>query len=169
MLVRNLTLADAAVIARIHVQTWHETYPGMMPPEMLARMTFEAMLPIWEKELGEPKPGLHFLGAVSAEGDLLGWGMVGPARESGLKGLELWALNVPQIAQKKGVGRAILSEAIRRVLNTGETAMHLWVVDQNTNAIDFYKRLGGQPTQHEKLGRGVREVAMIWDPLAPLP
>jgi len=38
-LIRAATPTDAAGIAAVHVQSWRDTYAGLLPDEFLARMT----------------------------------------------------------------------------------------------------------------------------------
>ncbi len=165
MRIRDLQIDDAAVVARLHVQTWHDTYQEMMPPEMLARMTIENMSTFWRQALASGHEWPQNFGAENEKGELLGWCSLGKPRTENKKGLELWAINIPKAHQKLGVGKMLLLEAMRRVRAAGENAMYLWVVDKNQNAIDFYLRFGAALTKEEKAERGVREIAMEWSDL----
>ena len=42
-LIRPATPEDAAAIASVHVQSWQETYAGLIPPDFLAHMTSAEM------------------------------------------------------------------------------------------------------------------------------
>lgn len=165
MRIRDLQASDATPVARLHVQTWHDTYPQMMPPEMLARMTFENMSAFWQKELARAEQWPQNFGVENEKSELLGWCALGKARAAKMKGLELWAINIPKVYQKLGVGKTLLLEAMHRTRAAGENAMHLWVLDKNQNAIDFYLRFGAVLTNEEKVERGVREIAMEWSDL----
>ncbi len=37
--IRPATLEDATAIAAIHVQSWRETYAGIMPEEVIGRLS----------------------------------------------------------------------------------------------------------------------------------
>ena len=39
MIVRPARIEDAPAIAEVHIQTWRETYAGLMPTEMLAGLS----------------------------------------------------------------------------------------------------------------------------------
>ena len=40
--IRRATDADVLAMARVHIVSWRETYPGMLPEPMLARMSIAA-------------------------------------------------------------------------------------------------------------------------------
>ena len=41
MHIREATLDDVPGIARVHVDTWRTTYPGIVPAEHLAGLSYE--------------------------------------------------------------------------------------------------------------------------------
>ena len=165
MLIRDLIPADAEVVAQLHAQTWEDTYRGMLPSEMIDRMNVTSLLPFWQKELVEQREDMHRLGALDHQGEIIGWCVVGKARDPGLPETELWAINIPKKHQGLGAGKALMLEAMRRVHQSGQEKLYLWVVDQNQNAIDFYLRCRGQPSTHEKMLGSAREIAIIWTQL----
>jgi GNAT superfamily N-acetyltransferase len=133
-MIRPATPDDAAMIARINVQAWAETYPGMLPDSEIARRTYDVRLEQWTKiiDLGQSR--------INVLPDL-GFAQVGPQRspdwaEAGY-GEELYALYLLQSAHGLGHGRALL-ETTRSA--AGFTAL---VLDANHKACQFYERSGG--------------------------
>lgn len=57
--------ADAEALGRVHVTAWRQTYPGLLPPAYLARMSperharcfYERLDGVAEPERREPGPG----------------------------------------------------------------------------------------------------------------
>ena len=49
--VRPAKLEDAATLARIYVETWRDTYAGMLPDEMLVNMSEVRHAASWSHEL----------------------------------------------------------------------------------------------------------------------
>ncbi len=51
---REATQADAVTLGSLHVASWHETYTGILPDEMLAGLTVETRTAMWSKILVDP-------------------------------------------------------------------------------------------------------------------
>jgi hypothetical protein len=45
--IRPATLADAAAIAKVHVEAWRETYRGLVPDSVLAGLSVERGVRAW--------------------------------------------------------------------------------------------------------------------------
>ena len=61
-------------------------------------------------------------------------------------GLELFYLAVDPAAWGAGLGAALLAAADEHARATGRTCLELWVIDDNTRAIEVYLRAGWEPT-----------------------
>lgn len=51
MLIRPARMADADAIARVHVDSWRTTYPGIVPDDYLATMSYEQRSGVWQRIL----------------------------------------------------------------------------------------------------------------------
>src|SRR4029453_9279110 len=74
-------------------------------------------------------------------------------------------LHIHPERRSAGLGRRLLAEAMRRVARRGETDAYLWVFDDNSRAIDFYRRLGGEIVEggfDEIDGRQVAHSRIAW-------
>ena len=49
--IRNAVLGDEEGIATVHVKSWQETYPGMMPQEYLDQLQITGRKNMWGKSL----------------------------------------------------------------------------------------------------------------------
>jgi predicted N-acetyltransferase YhbS len=58
--------------------------------------------------------------------------------------------------QKKGIGRELVSEMLRR---SGSLSIEL---KASVNAVSFYKRLGFKPTDKEQVKDGIRYLPMLF-------
>lgn len=47
MLIKQASLADAAGIAKVHVDTWRTTYPGIVPQDYLDNLSYETHTQHW--------------------------------------------------------------------------------------------------------------------------
>jgi hypothetical protein len=86
--IRPARAADADAIAHVHHQSWGETYPGLMPPELLARVTLDYRLCQWRRLLADPAPGIaRFVAETeatrggAAENNIVGVCQCGPPQQ----------------------------------------------------------------------------------------
>lgn len=147
--IRAVTLRDAAAIAAVHVASWRETYPGLMPDAMLSGLSVSDRTERWAHIL------VHALahGDVSVfvaerDGDLVGFASGGGQREqdffaAGFTG-EISAIYVLGNAQGRGVGRSLMAAVALALHDQGRQGGSLWVLRENQPARRFYEHLGGE-------------------------
>ena len=157
--------ADAAALGRVHVRSWRETYPGLLPQAALNRMSPEVHARRFRHELTRTKPGQVTLIAEGVDG------AVGYASGAVLKGegraadAEVFTLYVVRAAQGVGVGRALLKASARVLRAEGARSLMLFVLSRNEAARGFYERLGGEAfaeVPSQGWGQGLTETAYRW-------
>jgi GNAT superfamily N-acetyltransferase len=167
--IRVATPGDIAGIARVHVDAWRETYPGMFPAFVLDALSYAEREEQWTDAL---TAGGSCLFVAEVDEQIVGFAAGGPNREDLADEYpgELWAIYLLQAAQGRGLGR-VLFEAVRGWLRVRELEPFLlWAVADNP-ACGFYERLGGtrivtQPADIR--GAQVIECAYAW-PRSALP
>ena len=142
--VRRATEADAAGIAQVHVQSWHATYPGILPAAEIERHTLAQRAGMWARALQAPVTGVFV--AVAAN-EVRGFASTGAFRvePAGIDGQgegELNALYLLPSAQRQGTGRLLFDAGANALRDAGFAAMRCWVLQGNP-AVAFYERLGG--------------------------
>jgi GNAT superfamily N-acetyltransferase len=161
--VRQPEPGDASAVARAHIRAWKVGYRDLLPSEFLAGLNEAAGAARWEQRLSETttgngEPGVEFLVAewrVNADQpfDLAGIATIGPVRPSpretfsstgtgGTADGELWMINVRPDAWSCGVGTALLTSAVDRLVERGSTSLVLWVLRDNERARRFYEANG---------------------------
>ncbi|MBC7531516.1 MAG: GNAT family N-acetyltransferase [Oligoflexus sp.] len=162
--IRELVSEDVVDAAKIHVQTFHDTYQGMIPSEKLNEMTDESMIPRWKDIIEGNKANLILLGAFLDE-KLIGTCASGtPRGEFGFDS-ELWSMNIPKINQRKGAGKLLFQKSIERLTHEGKKSMYLCCIDKNINALDFYRAMGGEITDMSVQRDGYQEIIVKWNKL----
>ena len=144
--VRPATLADAAQIAQVHVDSWQTTYPGIFAPAAIAGHTLERRLALWTRHLTEAHER-HALFVAARAGAVVGFASLGAFRLPGppIEGEgELNAIYLLQRVQRQGIGRQLVSVGSGWLHRSGFKAMRCWVVRGNQSADAFYARLGGR-------------------------
>jgi len=163
--------ADALELGRVHVTSWRETYPGLLPQAYLNRMSPKVHARRFHRDLMRAKAGEVTLIAEGADG------AVGYANGSLLRGdgrradAEVFTLYVVRKAQGAGVGRALLTACARVLRAEGAKSLMLFVLSRNLPARAFYERLGGEPFAEvaaQGWGEGVTETAYRWSDIGTL-
>jgi GNAT superfamily N-acetyltransferase len=145
---RDATIADAGALGALHVASWKETYTGIVPETMLARLSVCARTKMWAKILGDFRhSNTAAVIVVEYEGRVTGFGSCGMQRDEVLKNLgfsgEFTAVYVLRSHQGRGAGRLIMRAMAEKLAFQGHVAASLWVLRENKPARAFYERLGG--------------------------
>ena len=155
---------DAEDLARIHVTAWRETYRGLLPDALLARMSEVGHARRFRRELTNPHPGAVTLLAASRQG-AFGYVVGGPSR-SGVEGEgEIALLYLLRAGQGRGAGKRLLQAAARALAAQGATSLAINVLRENLHARAFYEHLGGvadAARQEPGPGGQVWEVTYRW-------
>ena len=165
MRIRPATVVDADTIGRVHAQSWHETYPGIVPDDVLARVSADRNAARWAERLRDPAIAGGVFVAMDDTGMVIGFAQGGPQRDcipeyTG----ELYALYILRAAQGRGVGRLLVHAVMVSLATQGHRAMLVWVLAANAPARRFYEHLGGQyvTTKQTEIGIPLEEAAYGW-------
>ena len=168
-LVRPARAVDAAVIARIHVDTWRTAYKGLIPDAHLASLSYEKRERLWGGILATPAKTTVLI-AENGRGEAVGFVSGGEERggHAVYKG-ELYGLYVLDAWQGRGVGRQLVRALTTQLMRQGFDTMLLWVLEKNPSTA-FYERLGGKVVARKTvdIGESLEELAYGWDDLRPL-
>lgn len=168
-MIRLARTDDAAVIARVHINTWRTTYAGVVPEAYAANMNYERSHAEWARRLSSCTHGLHAFVVEAQPGQVVGFASGGPLREAlpGFAG-ELYAVYVLKRFQGLGYGKRLVAEVARDLVNCGYLSMVIWVLKDNP-ACGFYEGLGGQVVADQVVevgGKQLLGVAYGWPDLA---
>jgi ribosomal protein S18 acetylase RimI-like enzyme len=154
--IRPAEPGDARAIARIDVETWRTTYPGMLSDVYLAGLSPARREPGWAGVIRREPRDVRV--AVAADGEVVGFGSCGPCRgEPGFTG-EVFTLYVAPDWQNQGIGRRLLLALFSRLAALGRNSAIIWVLRDNP-ARFFYQRVGGHQVSHRMLPFGGGHVA----------
>ncbi|NNC11453.1 GNAT family N-acetyltransferase [Planctomonas sp. JC2975] len=140
--IRDAVPADAEAIARVHVDTWRETYSGVLAERYFSEEAYQDRPLMWTGYLSlRPRPGR--LSVAVHDGRIVGFANAAdsalPAASHGIppaRPLHLFAIYVRAAVYGTGTGRALLDAVI------GDDPAQLWVLRGNERAIAFYERNG---------------------------
>ena len=154
MEIREAALADAEVLARVHVLTWRDAYRGLVPDDVLDSLSIDQRTKVWETILADQRLDAHSWVAKSGR-DVIGFVYAGRSRDEDTTEEvgEVFSMYVLPEHQRSGIGSALLEVASNWLFERFRSA-RLWVLEDNAAGRQFYERSGWR-TDAE-----VKEIAM---------
>jgi len=154
MLVRLAEPSDAMAVARVHVRSWQAAYRDLLPQDYLDQLRPEDRAQRYDFTTRDPQKPQTMVGV---EGDsLIGFATTSPSRDAELAGWgELCALYVDPEFWGRGMGKALILAARRRLVDSGFTNAILWLLEGNQRADRFYRI-------DEWVPDGTRRAESIW-------
>jgi ribosomal protein S18 acetylase RimI-like enzyme len=167
MTVREAAVEDAPAIARVHVDTWRATYPGILPDEVLAGLSYERREAMWRRVIGDATSRTFVYVALDGGGQVVGFATGGPeATDDADYAGELYAIYVDPAHQRRGLGATLLTVVQGRLRALGLSSMVIWVAARNSPSCAFYERMGGRAARRRTVeieGAAVDEIGYGWD------
>lgn len=171
MHVRPAQPGDAPGIARVHVDGWRSTYPGIVPDHYLASLSYITYEERWRARLCDPAPDTCVYVAEDG-GRVVGFAMGGPERDGDPEYPgELYAIYVLPECQGRGAGRRLVAAVAASLAEAGHQALLVWVLEANASGRRFYEALGGRLVRRREIeigGARLPEVGYGWRDLGPL-
>ena len=171
--VRRAAPTDAGAIARLYVDSWRETYAGILPTGMLVNMSQPRLARQWHLRLSgawrsRPPHPVTMVGET-ASGELAGFGECGPSRDRdlGYEG-EIYTLYVGPNHLGVGWGRALMHGLFGELTKAGIGAAIIWALGPNPSR-HFYAASGGRIVAERSSvywGRRLMEIGYGWPDLA---
>jgi GNAT superfamily N-acetyltransferase len=139
---------DAHGIALVHVRSWQATYPGIVPQQILDRLSVDRREAFWRETIVRSLDQATDVGervwvAEGPGGGIDGFASIGPTRDEDLplKTGELFTIYLVREAWSKGLGRRLLAAAVDDMAVRHDPLV-LWVLTANDRARRFYEAAG---------------------------
>lgn len=168
VIIRTGKLGDEEQLARVHVQSWQETYKGIVPQNYLDQLSseLEERIDNWKKTLTSSK---RWVWVAEGRQGVVGFCIFGPPRDPSKEGYaELGAIYLLASEKGKGIGFSLLSAGFNQMKNLGYKRAYCWVLENNPT-IKFYERSGAsfsnQVKEDEIGGKVFNELAYVWNDL----
>jgi ribosomal protein S18 acetylase RimI-like enzyme len=168
--VRTARPEDAADLARIYIESWQDTYAGVISHTLLGAMSLRIHTARWQKTIKSmEKHSGAVLVAEAAQFGAIGLCSLGKARDSGLGyDGEIYTLYVDPAFLGRGAGRALLTGAFEALKDRKMRSCLIWAHAHN-NACFFYEAMGGRRVAMRStklLGELTPETGFGWKRLA---
>ena len=160
LLVRPARPIDSPAIARVYVDSWRETYQGLIPQPYLDAMSYAVHERRWRQTFAAG--GWGFVAEVDKR--VVGLASGGRCRTRGAFTGEMFVLYVRATHHGLGVGRALFDATQLELARRGHGDMLVRVLATNPSR-GFYEHLGGEPvgeTCCEVAGARLKELAYGW-------
>jgi len=138
---------DLRRIAAIHVDSWQDAFRGIVPDAVLTGHSVERSLELWRGNFDRYPGNL----TIARQGDsVVGFCCAGPAVNQAKNApfeFQIYALHTSPALRRRGIGAALLRQALARCRAGGMTRAIVWTLDQLVLSRRFYEREGGQPAK----------------------
>lgn len=159
MRIRRALVEDATPIATVHVQSWRETYGGIVPQSEIESRTLSQRETLWQSVIVERPRDVY---VAETLGRIVGFACIGRTREPLATDVELYSIYVLASEHGRGIGRALFHAVMQEAKGRGHRTMGLWVLADN-RASGFYERLGGRAMATRVDDMGLPERAFAFD------
>ena len=138
-IIRPATPADTEDIVRIYIVSWNAGFGSLLSRD--DRTVTQELTERWRRDLGRGVP--HRWWVAECEGSIVGFVGIGPSRDPvdpQLGEVDTIAVDPPH--WRTGVGRALMSVAVRHLVSDGYYDAILWTVEGYERGISFYEVMG---------------------------
>lgn len=142
MEIRRARVNDASALARVHVDSWHAAYRGLVPDSFLQSFSYQIRTERFQQSLAA---GAEETYLVEESGTVIGFLTLGMCRDSDLDVEhtgEIWGIYIAPDHWRKGIGKRLAEEAESILKGRGYQEAVLWVLEGNQQARRFYEAMG---------------------------
>ncbi|HTF19419.1 MAG TPA: GNAT family N-acetyltransferase [Chryseolinea sp.] len=164
-ILRIATNDDAPLIATLHASSWMIAYRGLLSDEYLDNDLAGERFAYWSEKVTTLATGEFILLALDDENKIAGFIAVMDQPQNGYRAL-VDNLHVRPDLKGRGIGRALMQGAARRLLDSGRSNYYLWVLNGNEPACRFYESIGGLAADETTVhfgGKDVKATRFVWD------
>ena len=141
-IIREATVADCPAVAKAHVQSWRESFAGIVPQPFLDKMSVEKRAQAFENRFSDGSYKMYVA-------DMPGRGIVGfadfgePREAIAAYESELYAIYLVREVQRQGIGRRLFNRGVKFLIGSGKSSMYLLALEVSPYK-PFYEKMGGQ-------------------------
>lgn len=157
--IRRVKQGDENSLAYIQTESWKAAFKDIVPADKLERCTEIDRATAMYKGLLEENKGYGYILEIDGKPHCIAYWDA--SREKDLPGYaELICIHSLQDKWHQGYGSMMMEKVLADVAAAGFSKIMLWVFDQNTRAINFYKKHGFAETDRKQPALGAVEVML---------
>jgi ribosomal protein S18 acetylase RimI-like enzyme len=153
LIIREATAKDAEGKGYVHYQSWIETYTGLFPDEVMARLSLEKNI-----QLAKDYPENTVVAIV--DNKIIGFSCYLESRDEDLDDTgEIVAIYILKEYQGLDIGKKLMEVCYKEL--SKYTTLSLWVLGCNKKSVGFYERQGFKADGKTKMLHGKEVIRMI--------
>ncbi|WP_080846124.1 GNAT family N-acetyltransferase [Cytobacillus gottheilii] len=158
MKIRKAVIEDAPKIAQIHVDSWRETYKGIVADSYLEDLSYENREKMWNSII----PHATVYVAENELQEVVGFANCGKERSGDYQGYtgEIYTLYLLKKEHGKGLGKALFQHCREEMIDKGMNSFMLFVLADNPTRT-FYEKLGGKELERLNIEMGGEQLEEI--------
>ncbi len=165
--VRKATPSDARSIAGIYVDSWRNTYAGLLPDELLVGLDTDDRERRWWRHILARQSDNHAAFVAEASGyGVIGFASGGLARDRQIEyDGEVYTLYVLDEHHGFGLSKRLFTTLSAQLVEAHGSSLIVWVLLGNP-ARFFYEALGGKRVAHRHATMGgapIEEIGFAWE------
>ena len=168
---REATVSDATSVASLHIESWQNSYRGILPDAYLDGPIVNERQHVWHLRLSTPSLNRQLVVLAMNHGAPIGFVCV-LLDEEPARGACLDNLHVSFRYQGHGIGRQLFAKGAQWTRKVEPSwPMHLWVFEENHSARHFYDSLDGKIVDRKFKhigGVDVPSLCYLWNDLNAL-
>jgi GNAT superfamily N-acetyltransferase len=139
---REATVSDCLAVAKVHVQSWRESFAGIVPQTFLEQKSVEQRAKAFAAGFSADSYKMY-VAEVAGRG-VVGFADFGEPREfiDAYEG-ELYAIYLVPEFQRKGIGERLFNLGVDYFIGCGKGSMYLLALAVSPYRL-FYEKMGGR-------------------------
>jgi len=143
-MIRKAQIKDAKHIAELYISSSKAAYSAIVPENHLQNLNLEETTKQYAKKIQSEIENIYI---SEKNGILMGFIVF----SKNAKFIELLQIYIDPIINRKGIGGKLISFLENFATNNNIDKILLWIIKYNESAIAFYKKIGFQNDQKERL------------------
>lgn len=163
ILIRIAELTDAPNIAKVNIDTWKNTYQGIVSDEYLNNLSYEQREQAIKNIINIDNDKKFVYVAEDNRDGVIGFISCGKERENDkIYAGEIYAVYILKKFQNLGIGKLLFNCAIEILEEDNLIPIIVWALEENKYACNFYEVMGGRKIKERYIHIGnqkIKEVA----------
>lgn len=160
--IRKVTINDLRIISNIHVDTWRNSYKGILSNNFLANLSYDKQLEKWLNRLIYNNNNNEFMYLIEYNSEIVGFSS---ANITDSYDGYINTIYIKNEYQKKGLGKKLFLFIKRKLNELGARRIFLWCFEENKNK-NFYLKLNGRIVNQQIVNldnKSIREIQFVFE------
>lgn len=166
LIIRKAVPQDVKGIAKVHVDSWKTTYPGIVPDEILDGLSYEQKEQKWLSYFSRDISENSLYIAETNTNEIVGFINGGKERTRKYQyDGEIYCLYILKDFQRLGIGSKLMQTLINDFISSGMESALVWVLTENPSR-KFYESYQPDFVDSQYItGLKAEEIALGWNDL----